>query len=323
MDQIGNIFNQMNEYFEQNIPYFFIVDYSKKLGKIVPLNQLDHTDIQFSSPNFPFKTATQISKELTWEFNLEPFSIYEKKFQYVKNEILKGNSYLVNLCCKTPVETNYSLEEIFQLGNAKYKLLWKDQFVHFSPEPFIKIQEGKIHTFPMKGTIDATIPNAKEVLFNDKKELTEHNIITDLMRNDLSIVADNVEVENFRYFEKIQTNTKAVYQTSSHIIGTLKSEYKNSPGNIFEKLLPAGSISGAPKPKTLKIIEEVEQFERGFYTGVWGVFDGKVLDSCVIIRMLEKEGNQLYFKSGGGITAMSDARKEYLEISQKIYVPIY
>jgi len=87
-------------------------------------------------------------------------------------------------------------------------------------------------------------------------------------------------------------------------------------------LLPAGSITGAPKPKTMEIIDQAEGYERGFYTGICGCFDGENLDSAVMIRFIEQEGEQLIFKSGGGITSQSDLNKEYEELIQKVYVPI-
>jgi para-aminobenzoate synthetase component 1 len=87
-------------------------------------------------------------------------------------------------------------------------------------------------------------------------------------------------------------------------------------------MIPAGSISGAPKPKTLEIISKVENYNRGYYTGVFGYFDGKNLDSCVIIRYIENDNGQLVYKSGGGITFMSNAENEYDEMLKKVYVPI-
>ena len=91
----------------------------------------------------------------------------------------------------------------------------------------------------------------------------------------------------------------------------------------MKTLLPAGSILGAPKPKTLEIILEAENYDRGFYTGVCGWFDGVNLDSCVMIRFIEKESGKLYFKSGGGITHLSNFADEYQEMKNKIYVPIH
>lgn len=89
------------------------------------------------------------------------------------------------------------------------------------------------------------------------------------------------------------------------------------------KLLPAGSVSGAPKKRTIEIIREAEAYDRGYYTGVFGYWDGQILDSAVAIRYIEKSGDKLFFKSGGGITFQSNCDHEYDEMVNKVYVPIY
>ena len=145
----------------------------------------------------------------------------------------------------------------------------------------------------------------------------------DLLRNDLSMVADNVQVKEFQRIDYIKTKQKNLLAMSSEIEGEIKPEYQNKIGTILQKLLPAGSILGAPKPKTLEIVLEAELYQRGFYTGIAGYFDGENLDSCVMIRFIEKENERLFFKSGGGITHQSDLASEYEEMKNKIYVPIY
>lgn len=176
----------------------------------------------------------------------------------------------------------------------------------------------------MKGTIDAAIPNAEEILLSDPKETAEHYTIVDLMRNDLSIVSDNIQVERFKYITKIKTSQGSVLQMSSEISGNIKSSYRKKIGSIIKSLLPAGSISGAPKTKTVDIIQSIEQEPRGYYTGIAGFFDGESLDTCVLIRFIEmNENNQLYFRSGGGITSQSNIEKEYDEYFRKIYLPIF
>jgi para-aminobenzoate synthetase component 1 len=88
-------------------------------------------------------------------------------------------------------------------------------------------------------------------------------------------------------------------------------------------LLPAGSVTGAPKKKTVEIIKSVENYDRGYYTGVFGYFDGTKVDSGVMIRYVENKDGACIFKSGGGLTIYSDAKKEYDELLEKIYVPVY
>lgn len=174
----------------------------------------------------------------------------------------------------------------------------------------------------MKGTIDADIPSADEVILADEKEKAEHITIVDLIRNDLSLVAEHVHVSKFRYIDKIKTSNKDLLQVSSEITGTLPDDWSSRLGDVLVSLLPAGSISGAPKKKTVEIIAAAEQEKRGYYTGVFGYFDGQSLDSGVMIRFIERDNNQLYYRSGGGITTQSDAKTEYQEAIDKVYVPV-
>jgi len=218
-------------------------------------------------------------------------------------------------------ENRETLKEIYSLANAHYKLRFKDKFVCFSPEKFIQIQSDKIHTYPMKGTIDSSIEDAKNKILNDKKEMAEHIMVVDLLRNDLSIVATDVQVEEFRYITEIEAGDKKLLQVSSHISGIVGKDWHENIGTILKSLLPAGSISGAPKKSTLEIIENVEEYERGFFSGVFGLYDGKKLDSGVMIRFIENTQEGYIYKSGGGITLDSEAKLEYNELQDKIYLP--
>lgn len=174
----------------------------------------------------------------------------------------------------------------------------------------------------MKGTLDASTPHAEQMLMEDEKEAAEHATIVDLIRNDLSMVAEDVKVEKFRYIDVLHTNKGKILQTSSEISGKLQSDYRKHIGDILAALLPAGSITGAPKRKTMEIIHEAEGYERGFYTGVMGICGNGNLNSAVMIRFLEEDESGTYFKAGGGITSKSDCMKEYEEVLQKVYLPI-
>ena len=173
----------------------------------------------------------------------------------------------------------------------------------------------------MKGTIDANLPNAKAQILSNKKEMSEHVMIVDLMRNDLGIIGEDVTVEDFRYVDKIEAGDKELLQVSSKITAKLPNNWNNELGTLLKQILPAGSISGTPKKSTLEIIEHVEDYARGFYTGVFGIFDGECFLSSVMIRFIDKEGDQLFYKSGGGITIDSDAKSEYAELVDKVYLP--
>lgn len=313
-----DIFERMNELGSSRVPFLFIIDFLKESGKVIPLHELTD-EIQFEINAKPDK----FNSELILKKYPVSFEEYESQFNLVKENIFRGNSYLANLTCASPIEINLSLEEIYHYSKAKYKLFWKDHFVCFSPETFVKIEDGKIYSYPMKGTIDASVENAEEKIMTDKKEMAEHSTIVDLIRNDLSRIAKKVTVEKFRYIDEITTNDKKILQVSSEISGELTEDFHQNIGTIFDKLLPAGSICGAPKKKTVEIILEAETYNRNFYTGVFGVFDGKNLESAVMIRFIEDTTDGLVFKSGGGITHQSNAKDEYNEMIQKVYVPIY
>jgi para-aminobenzoate synthetase component 1 len=316
---------KMNDLGRQAKPFFFIIDYDLKDPIVLTLEELEQADIFYKindKTNFLFEKSPD-EKPLYLKKYPISFQEYKRSLDFVRQAMLRGDSFLTNLTKPTPIKINLSLLEIFQRSSAKYQLYFKDKFVLFSPEIFVKIQDGIISSHPMKGTISADIHEAENVILKDKKELAEHTTIVDLIRNDISMISEKVWVEKFRYISKIHTNSGDLLQVSSEICGKLPVDYQAQMGTLLFKLLPAGSICGAPKPQTLAIIKEAENYDRGFYTGVFGIFDGKNLDSSVMIRFIEKqEDGSLIFKSGGGITVFSDARAEYQEMIDKVYLSI-
>ena len=312
-----NLKELLNLYGKKKEPFFFIANYNNTEYEVHPLNKLP-TNIKFDlSTNKKYHEHTTRLKKTHITFDK-----YSKKFQLLKNEIINGNTYLANLTSKTKIETDLTLDEIYIRANAKFKLYFKNKFVCFSPERFCEIKNDTIYTYPMKGTIDAQIPNAQEIILKDKKELAEHIMIVDLLRNDLSIVSKKVKVENFRYSENIKAGDKELIQISSKISGELENDWESHIGDIITSLLPAGSITGTPKKKTVELLEKIENYDRGYFTGIFGVYDGKKFDSSVIIRYIEKDfNNNFIYKSGGGITSDSCVKKEYREMCDKVYIP--
>ena len=327
------------------------------------------------------ETSEEEILETTWQIEPPLYEDYERSFNIVKSNIMAGNSYLTNLTCRVPVSCNLSLEDIFHRAKGKYKLLLKrkrtqaedkdhlkeeaqnkvhlkeenieenlNPFVCFSPETFVRIKGGRIYSYPMKGTLDASLHDAEKQLMEDRKEAAEHATIVDLIRNDLSRVAEDVRVDKYRYIDVLHTNKGDILQTSSEISGRLPEDYPHHLGEILDAQLPAGSITGAPKDKTMQIIQKAEGYDRSFYTGIMGIYDQGELNSAVMIRFIEEEtspvdfeadgeknfkakegkasegkepkaSRELYFKAGGGITSKSDCRREYEEVIQKIYLP--
>ena len=324
----ANIITIINEMAKDNKPFLFVIDYQGEKAYIKALKDINPRECLYdfgeSWTNVAHHSMMENVCSIEWEVDTPEYHEYQRSFDIVKRNILAGNSYLTNLTCRVPIHTNLSLLDIFMASKAKYKLLMPNEFVCFSPETFIQIHEGRIFSYPMKGTIDATLPHAEETLMKDEKEAAEHATIVDLIRNDISQVATNVRVDKYRYIDRLSTNKGDILQTSSKISGKLPDNYRLHIGDILAAQLPAGSITGAPKNKTIEIINEAELYQRGFYTGVMGIYDGQGnMDSAVMIRFIEQEENgTMVFKAGGGITSKSDSHKEYEEVIQKIYLPI-
>jgi para-aminobenzoate synthetase component 1 len=314
---------RLNEWGKRKTPFVFLIDFLMQKPDAWRLDKMEESDVLFDFNGFSNVKPDNTGKPLPdFHFRKNPISFddYQGKFNHVVRNLKAGNSFL-NLSVPTPVETNLSLKAIFEHSKAPYRFWLKDRFVCFSPELFIRIKGKRISSFPMKGTIDASFPDAEKVILSDPKEAAEHATIVDLIRNDLSMVADKVWVERYRYLEPVVTNEKTLLQVSSEIAGILPADFDGEFGDLLLTLLPAGSISGAPKPSTLKIISEAEGYERGFYTGVMGYFDGENFESAVMIRYIENQDGKLIFKSGGGITAQSNAESEYQELIDKVYLP--
>lgn len=314
----------INEFASGEVPFVFLISFNGEQNYVITASEAVRSGFYLEMPGMVNHTLNEAPANPI-HFSKHPIDPlhYQEAFSYVIGQIHYGNSFLLNLTFPTRVETNYNLQDIFVSSRATNKLYIKDKLVVFSPERFISIRGNNITSNPMKGTIDANIPGAHMRLTSDQKEDAEHNTIVDLIRNDLSTIASNVRVKRFKYIDKLRTHQGELLQMSSEITGKLPQNFRKSLGTMLFKLLPAGSICGAPKKKTVEIIKRVEQYERGYYTGIFGHFDGTNLDSAVAIRYIEKDGEELVFKSGGGITFRSDWKKEYDEMLNKVYVPIY
>lgn len=307
----------------QRLPFVFVFDYELNHPLVYEFDQIP-AQLLFNFNGFG-NIQTRAAYFEGFSFDKQPvdFAVYKRAFDLVQQHLHRGNSYVVNLTFPSQIDSNLKLDELFFAATAKYCLLLKQRFAVFSPETFITIKDGVIETCPMKGTIDAALPNAEQQILNNPKEAAEHATVVDLLRNDLSRVATQVEVVRYRYVDRLKTSSGDLLQVSSQIRGTLPPDYLEHLGDILFSLLPAGSICGAPKPKTLEIIAEAEKDARGYYTGVMGYFDGSQLDSAVMIRFIEQQTDgSLWFRSGGGITAQSSLHEEYNELIKKIYVPL-
>ncbi|WP_434243888.1 aminodeoxychorismate synthase component I [Aliarcobacter cryaerophilus] len=316
---VTNFQDILNKFGSLKEPFLFLISYDLKKTYIEKLQNL--------SQNIKFEIDSKNKKNIK-DYSLKKYPIsfdeYKKKFDLIQDEIKNGNSYLLNLTTQTKIDTNLNLDDIYEASSSLLKLRVKLNdldFVCFSPEKFIDIKDNKIYTYPMKGTIDSNLTDAKNILLNSKKELAEHTMVVDLLRNDLGKVANNIKVEEFRTFSKIVTKDRELFQTSSIISADLQNNWQEKMGDILLNILPAGSITGTPKKSTIEILKNIENYDRGFYSGIFGIFDGINLQSFVLIRFIENINNELFYKSGGGITSDSTAKEEYEELLNKVYLP--
>ena len=313
---------RLDELGRRGEPFFFLLD-SEQRELIVVDKPLEQQKVLFDIRGVT-NVSTCHNSQVPAQLIVHPIAsdLYADKFAIIRRALERGDSFLANLTVATPIDLNISLEEVFYRSQAPYKCYLPGRFVCFSPESFVRMDCGEISCFPMKGTIDASLDHAEEIILHDYKETAEHYTITDLIRNDLSRVSRDVQVRRFRYIDRLVTSRGRLLQVSSEIVGYLPKRWAIRLGTILHELLPAGSISGAPKEATVRVLAEAEGEERGFYTGICGYFDGFSLDSGVMIRFIEQgESGALRYRSGGGITINSLCDEEYREVCQKVYLP--
>lgn len=193
------------------------------------------------------------------------------------------------------------------------------QIAGTSPETLIKLTNGKLMTFPVAGTRKRGKDTAEdkvleEELLADKKECAEHNMLVDLARNDLGRISEygSVRVGDYMAIHRFSK----VMHLASTVTGTLAKD--KTCADTIEALLPAGTLSGAPKFRACEIIDELEPAARGVYGGAIGYIDFRGnLDVCIAIRTAVKKGKKVYVQAGAGIVADSTPEKEYQECENK------
>lgn len=194
-----------------------------------------------------------------------------------------------------------------------------DEIISTSPETLVRLQNGRLYTFPVagsrpRGKTDEEDISLERSLLSDEKELSEHNMLVDLGRNDLGRISkyDSVEVTKYMVIHR--------YSKIMHICSQVESNIRDDCDamDAIESVLPAGTLSGAPKIRACEIIEEQEALPRDIYGGALGYMDftGN-LDTCIAIRMAYKKGENVYVQAGGGIVADSVPKNEYEESANK------
>ena len=272
----------------------------------------NYNDFTLEEPN---KNADLFLKE-----NIT-FEEYKKDIEEIKNLISNGTTYEVNYTYSNDVFTNSEGYNLFlnliKNQKTKYCAYIKNDFeeiLSFSPELFFKIENNKIITKPMKGTVKRKGEDEKEINFlkNDVKNLAENTMIVDLLRNDLSKIKNSKNITVDKLFE-VETH-KTLHQMTSTISASLD---EINLKDILSSIFPCGSITGAPKVSTMEIIDKIERYKRNIYCGAIGLIHKEKMEFSVPIRILEKKENKFQFYQGGAIVWKSDVLDEWEECKTK------
>ena len=286
----------------------------KEIKKIIALIQNGTP-----TPIVPGKITTPFKELFTEE---EYCSMVEK----ARNYIYEGDIFQVVLSNRLSAPFEGSLFNTYRvlrtINPSPYMFYFSGTDVEVagaSPETLVKLENGVLHTFPLAGTrprgkTDEEDKQLEAELLADEKELSEHNMLVDLGRNDLGKISKfgTVEVEKLHSIER--------YSHVMHIGSTVRGEIREEFDALdaIEAVLPAGTLSGAPKIRACQLIGELENNKRGIYGGAIGYIDftGN-MDTCIAIRIAYKKNGKVFVRSGAGIVADSVPEKEYEECLNK------
>ena len=265
----------------------------------------------------------RLTGEVTPLFNKEQFCNMVEK---AKHHIREGDIFQIVLSNRLSAPFEGSLFNTYRvlrtINPSPYMFYFSGTDVEVagaSPETLVKLENGVLHTFPLAGTrprgknAEEDIALEKELLA-DKKELSEHNMLVDLGRNDLGKISrfGTVQVEKMHSVER--------FSHVMHIGSTVRGEIdeKHDAFDAIEAVLPAGTLSGAPKIRACQLIGELENNKRGIYGGAIGYIDftGN-MDTCIAIRIAYKKNGKAFVRSGAGIVADSVPEKEFEECINK------
>lgn len=251
---------------------------------------------------------------------------YCEMVEKAKHYIYEGDIFQVVLSNRLEADYEGSLFNAYRMlrtiNPSPYMFYFSSDDIEVagaSPETLVKLEDGVLHTFPLAGTkprgkTDAEDQELERVLLADEKERAEHNMLVDLGRNDLGKISQYGSVEVEKYMEILR------YSHVMHIGSTVKGSIRDDKCSLdaVDAVLPAGTLSGAPKIRAMEIINELENNKRGIYGGAIGYIDftGN-LDTCIAIRTAFKKNGKVFVRSGAGIVADSVPESEYHECINK------
>lgn len=293
------------------------VGYNKAVVEIKQMAELLHHGQKKEEP------CGKMTGEVTPYFNREE---YCSMVEQAKHSIREGDIFQIVLSNSLSAPFEGSLFQTYRvlrtINPSPYMFYISGTDVEVagaSPETLVKLEDGVLHTFPLAGTRPRGKTEEEDFaleqeLLADKKELAEHNMLVDLGRNDLGKISKfgTVQVEKLHSIER--------YSHVMHIGSTVRGEIRDDKDALdaIEAVLPAGTLSGAPKIRACQLIGELEHNKRGIYGGAIGYIDftGN-MDTCIAIRIAYRKNNKVFVRSGAGIVADSDPEKEFEECLNK------
>lgn len=284
------------------------------------LDEMEEAALSSNYQNRPFSIDTEsLSSNMKKEY-------FEQIVEKGKEYIYEGDIFQVVLSQRFEADMSgdpFMLYRALRMVNPSPYLFYLDfedfQLVGSSPEVLVRVQEGEARVLPIAGTRPRGKTHEEDLaleedLKNDPKELSEHIMLVDLGRNDLSRVCKpgTVKMERNQVIER--------YSHVMHIVSDVVGELQDDQTSVdaLMQCFPAGTVSGAPKIRAMEIIDELEQTKRGIYAGAVGYFDfSGNMDTCIAIRTMVVTGNKAYIQAGAGIVADSNPTKEFEETQNK------
>ena len=313
-----NIVDLLDDDFNHHLTNKKTIEASQKMNEIDSFEEMDKIRKEITK-HLPF----ELKSDFRYLFSEEE---YCQMVENAKDYIIEGDIFQVVLSNRIEADIEGSLFDVYRVlrttNPSPYMFYFSSDDIEIagaSPETLVKLVDDQIYTFPLAGTrprgkTDEEDKALEEELLADEKELAEHNMLVDLGRNDIGKISEIGSVKVNRYMDIVRFSH--VMHIGSTVEGILRDDHDYL--SAIDSILPAGTLSGAPKIRACEIINELEDNKRGIYGGAIGYIDltGN-LDTCIAIRIAFARDNKVFIRVGAGIVADSVPENEFIECNNK------
>ena len=316
--KVDNIVDLLDDDFNHHLTNKKTIEASQKMNEIGSFEEMDKIRKEITK-HLPF----ELKSDFRYLFSEEE---YCQMVENAKDYIIEGDIFQVVLSNRIEADIEGSLFDVYRVlrttNPSPYMFYFSSDDIEIagaSPETLVKLVDDQIYTFPLAGTrprgkTDEEDKALEEELLADEKELAEHNMLVDLGRNDIGKISEIGSVKVNRYMDIVRFSH--VMHIGSTVEGILRDDHDYL--SAIDSILPAGTLSGAPKIRACEIINELEDNKRGIYGGAIGYIDltGN-LDTCIAIRIAFARDNKVFIRVGAGIVADSVPENEFIECNNK------